>query len=125
MRLTLVAVVFGAALAAGCAVRQPYSAQLQSKLGEVTDRVYVTSIKERTLPDGTLKISVFVDSETRFDQEITYRVRWFDASGMPIETSVDAPVKRLVTGKTSFDFVAVAPGARAKTYKIDIDALGG
>lgn len=121
MRHIILAVAAVSLLLAGCATtRPPYSADLQSKLGEVSKRVYVTSATERALPDGTLKVAVFVDSETKFDQEVTYRVRWFDASGMPMNTTVSAPVKRLLSKKSSFDFTAVAPGPKAKSYKIDI-----
>jgi len=124
MRLTLIALAAGAVLVAGCAMRAPYSPQLQSKLGEVSDRVYITSIKEKVMPDGTLKLAVFAESDTRFDQSIKYRANWFDANGMPIETTVSAYEPRLITGKTAFDFTVVAPGPKAKSYKIDILSEG-
>lgn len=124
MRLTLIALAAGAVMVAGCAMRPPYSAQMQSKLGEVSDRVYVTSIKEQVLPDGTMKIAAFIESDTRFDQSVKYRVNWFDGNGMPIDTTVSAYEPRLVSGKTAFDFTAVAPGPKAKSYKIDILSEG-
>ena len=119
--LTLTATA-AALLLAACATtaRPPYSADIQSKLGDVSKRVYVTSVTERTLPDGTIKVAAFVDSETKFDQAVTYRVRWFDAAGMPINSTVSAPVKRVLSKNSSFDFTAVAPGPKAKSYKIDI-----
>lgn len=123
MRLPLIALTAAAVLAAGCATRS-YSPQMQKRIGDVSDRVYVTNIKENVLPDGTMEIAVFVDSETRFDQEVKYRVNWFEANGMPIKTTVSAPFQRNVSGETSFNFTAVAPGPSAKSYTIDIQSAG-
>lgn len=109
---------------AACVATPTYTEAQQARLGQVTDTVQITDIKEAAGDDGLLSIAVFVTSLVRYNQNITYRVNWFDANGMPIQTTVSAPVSRLIDGEKSLNFKAVAPGVKAVRYTIDIKAEG-
>jgi len=109
---------------AACVATPTYTEAQQARLGQVTDTVQITDINEVAGDDGLLSIAVFVTSLVRYNQNITYRVNWFDANGMPIQTTVSAPVSRLIDGEKSLNFKAVAPGVKAVRYTIDIKAEG-
>lgn len=115
----LVAVVLSA-----CAVAPKYTPDQMKFIGAVTDEVVITDIKQTAALDGTIQVAVFVTSAVRYRQQLEYRVNWFDANGMPIKTTVSAPVTRTVDGGQSFNFSATGPGAHAVHYTIDVRAEG-
>lgn len=111
-----------AALAAcACAQTPTTPAEYLPKLRLEDDKVYVQRINEALTPDGTLKIGVTAGSTVPFDQTVRYRADWYDANDLPIRTSVDNWNELKVSGNQPFEFVVVAPGARAKRYVIEIE----
>lgn len=120
----LMTAAVAAFLLAGCAAAPSYTPAQAARLGAVTDEVQITDIRETGGLDGTLTVAVFARSLVRYRQQLEYRFNWFDAAGMPIRTTVSAPMLRVVDGGQEFNFTATAPGARAVRYTIDIRAEG-
>lgn len=118
--LKRLAVFAACAMLAACVMGPVTNPDLMPRLGLGSDGVAVLDIRESTQADGTLKAAVFGQSTMRFDQQLRYRARWFDAEGLPIETSVSAWEQRTLPGEAPFDFTIAGPGPRAVRYTIDI-----
>ncbi len=85
------------------------------------DKIYVERIEEAVTPDGTLKLAIFGGAAVAFDQKVRYRANWYDRNDHPIKTSVSSWNQIDVDGDGHFEFVVVAPGARAKRYLIEFE----
>ena len=106
-------------LVTGCATAS--NEKWATKVRLIEPDVVVDTINEARTPDGVMQIGVSAHSNSMFDQNIKYRVVWFDNHNMELTSSVSAWVKRSLTSSHPFDFTASAPSDRAKTYKIEFD----
>lgn len=82
--------------------------------------VRVLSMNESTAA-GTLRVAVSAVPTAGGEQKLRYRVLWYDASGSPIESSVSSWQSRVLGDRQTFDFIAVAPAARAVSYIVEFE----
>ena len=108
-------------LLAGCAQMGVTPDKYKDVVRLEDDKVYVQRIVETVTQDSILKVAVFAASNTAFDQTVRWRAKWFDENGQPIDTALASWRELKVDGNTAFEFVAVAPGARATRYVFDIE----
>ena len=83
--------------------------------------VEVLSLNQSSTKSGVMKVSVTFKSDSRLDEEIKYRVVWFDENNAEINSTVSNWVKRSLTAQHTYDFIAIAPGKRAVDYAIEFD----
>lgn len=120
MKKTLLPLL-AAALLAACAPITVTPDKYKNVVRADDEKVYVQRIVEAVTPDNILKVTVFAASNTAFDQTVRWRAKWFDENGQPIDTPLSSWREMRVTGKTQFEFTAVAPGSRAVKYVFDVE----
>lgn len=121
MKAFIPALLISAATLSACAEIPLAPQSLISKTQFSDQNVQVTSINEKRLPDGTLKLAVYGKSISQFDKVVRYRVRWYDSSNTPITTALDNWLEMNVAGNAPFDFAAISPGARAARYVVEFE----
>ena len=80
--------------------------------------VRVVGLNSATGPDGFLKVQVELFNTTRSRHTFTYRVDWFDESGMIITLPTVTAIPRAIEGKDSAFITATAPTDKAKDFRI-------
>lgn len=79
----------------------------------------VSSVSAVRESDGFMRVNV--SGETYEDTELYYRIVWFDADGVKIETEVlDRPVQARIRRNIPFNWTAISPSAKASSYKVYI-----
>lgn len=97
-------------------------------VNENPDKIYVDgmahpgyikniSVKEASSKSSSLQ-RITVNGETYEDAKLFYSVVWFDADDMKINSSLSKPVMAKVRKNQPFHWSAVAPNAKAVSYKV-------
>ncbi len=86
--------------------------------------VQITDVSNHFLQAGDLQVVVFGRSSANYDRSVRYRALWADGEGRPIDTTVSAWRETSLPGLRPFTMEFVAPGERAKAYRIEIEVLG-
>ena len=82
------------------------------------NRVQPVGINTATGPGGFLKIQVELQNTTGSAQKFTYRIEWFDETGMIINTPTAVAIPRSIEGGETLAITAMAPTDRAKDFRI-------
>ena len=85
---------------------------------ELDRHVHVVGVNSTDTPGGFLKIQIHVQNQTSSMQTYSYRVEWFDQSGMLITLPTDNSTSRTIEGKETQDIVALAPTITAKDFRV-------
>lgn len=128
--MQLLPALAAAAVLAGCSTTvntaeraQPAGQrQMLSDKRIVTDRgldraVRIVGLNETQTPDGFVKVQVEVLNTTRSVKSFSYKVEWFDAAGIIVDTPATASITRQIEGKESLFLTAVAPTPAAKDFR--------
>jgi uncharacterized protein YcfL len=131
LRLTLVALGCLGLLAAGCGstvnTLEPASPAAQRNMVPdkrvVTDtgfysHVKILGVNTTTGPAGFLKIQVELENATRSLQPFTYRVEWYDETGMIIPLPTTSAVPKTLEARETASITATAPTPLAKDFRI-------
>ncbi|MBI3876796.1 MAG: YcfL family protein [Verrucomicrobia bacterium] len=123
-------VLAGAAVLTGCSTTvntveraQPVGERAMiSDKRIITDRsldraVRIVGLSETQTPEGAIKIQVEVANATRAMKSFSYKVEWFDANGVLVDTPATASITRQIEGKESLFITAVAPTATVKDFR--------
>ncbi len=126
----LLLVLAGAAALAGCSTTvntveraQPVGERAMiSDKRIITDRsldraVRIVGLSEAQTPEGAIKVQVEVSNATRSMKSFSYKVEWFDANGVLVDTPATASITRQIEGKESLFITAVAPTATVKDFR--------
>jgi len=81
-------------------------------------RVRPIGINVATVSTGFLKIQLEVQNLSSSAQAFAYRVEWFDANGMIVETSLSVWIDRRIQGGETLSLTALAPNVTAKDFRI-------
>lgn len=82
------------------------------------NRVQPVGINTATGAGGFLKIQVEVMNTTGSRHSFSYRVEWFDESGMLISSPAAVAIARTIEGGETLALTATAPTERAKDFRI-------
>ena len=83
----------------------------------LTTTNYLTDIRATdTIRDG--KIVVNITGKTYEDTTFYYRVQWFDANGMAIDSILSRPTMSKVRRESPFNWTVVAPSTKAASYQV-------
>ena len=115
MKLTILAL----ALTLGACATSPYTSN-NPKVRMTVDVIEIGALNE-TNANGVMKLNVSALSTSVFEQQIRYRVVWFDANHGAINSTVSSWQTRTLQAKEPFDFSAVAPSSSAASYVIDFE----
>ena len=74
------------------------------------------SVKESSTTNSLQRVTV--TGETYEDTKLFYSVVWFDANDMKINSTLSKPVMAKVRKNQPFHWSAVAPSAKAVSYKV-------
>ena len=88
----------------------------------ITDRtldraVRIVGMSEGATPDGFIKVQVEVHNTGRWKKSFSYKVEWFDASGVIVDTPASTSITRQIEGGEALFLSAVAPNATAKDFR--------
>lgn len=83
-------------------------------------RVKVLGVNTATGPGGFMKIQLEVQNTTRRRHAFTYRVEWFDESGIIINSPTTVATPRSIEGQETLSITAMAPTDRAKDFRIKL-----
>lgn len=115
-------------LFAGCAVvpvaepAPPSGPRVDSvAIAPGVEGVVVEAVREAFAPDGTRRVNLTARSTSDFRQVIRYRALWFDDRGMEMRTSLSNWNRRVIEAGQTFDATLVAPGATARSYRIELE----
>ncbi len=81
-------------------------------------RVRIVGINTATVSTGFLKIQVEVQNLSSSLQSFAYRVEWFDANGMVVNTPTSAWIDRQIQGGETQSLTAIAPTETAKDFRV-------
>jgi len=81
-------------------------------------RVRPIGINVATVSTGFLKIQLEVQNLSSSAQAFAYRVEWFDANGMIVETPLSIWIDRRIQGGETLSITALAPNVTAKDFRI-------
>jgi len=81
-------------------------------------RVRPIGINVATVTTGFLKIQLEVQNLSSSAQAFAYRVEWFDANGMIVETPLSIWIDRRIQGGETLSITALAPNVTAKDFRI-------
>ena len=81
-------------------------------------RVRPIGINVATVSTGFLKIQLEVENLSSSAQAFAYRVEWFDANGMIVETPMSIWIDRRIQGGETLSLTALAPNVTAKDFRI-------
>lgn len=84
----------------------------------LNNRVRIVGLNVAEGAEGFLKIQVEVENHTRRAQSFTYRVEWFDETGMIIESPIRVAQPRTIEARELMSITATAPTPRAKDFRI-------
>jgi uncharacterized protein YcfL len=128
--VTVAALGFATLLFTGCStvntvapaqtVNQP---QMMPDKRVITDsslnrHVRIIGVNSTDTPAGFLKIQIQVQNVTSSLQSFTYRIEWFDQTGMVITLPTDTAISHSLEGKETFEIVAIAPTTTAKDFRV-------
>ena len=94
-------------------------AQLQVGNTSMARRLTLT-VAQQQRQDGRLQVAIRLKSEIAYDQELQYRIDWFDASGMPVEPDSTSwqPLKLHGGVQKVMQFSALLPQAAAFHFSV-------
>ena len=94
-------------------------AQLQVENSSMARRLTLTQAQQQR-QDGRLQVAIRLKSEIAYDQELQYRIDWFDASGMPVEPDSTSwqPLKLHGGEQKVMQFSALLPQAAAFHFSV-------
>ncbi|MEI8314145.1 MAG: YcfL family protein [Verrucomicrobiota bacterium] len=75
-------------------------------------------INVATVSTGFLKIQVEVQNLSSSVQAFAYRIEWFDANGMIVNTPTSAWIDRQIQGGETLSLTGIAPTETAKDFRI-------
>jgi uncharacterized protein YcfL len=81
-------------------------------------RVRPIGVNTATVSTGFLKIQVEVQNLTSSPAAFAYRIEWFDANGMIVNTPTSVWIDRQIQGGEILALTAVAPTETAKDFRI-------
>ena|SRR3990172_7534515 len=81
-------------------------------------RVQILGVNTATGLAGFLKIQVEVENTTQSPQAFTYRIEWYDETGMIIPLPTTTAIPRTLQGRETASITATAPTPRAKDFRI-------
>jgi uncharacterized protein YcfL len=81
-------------------------------------RVRPVGVNTATVSTGFLKMQVEVQNLTSSSAAFAYRVEWFDANGMIVNTPTSVWIDRQIQGGEILALTAVAPTETAKDFRI-------
>jgi uncharacterized protein YcfL len=81
-------------------------------------RVRIVGINTATVSTGFLKIQVEVEDLSSSPQSFAYRVEWFDANGMALNTPTSVWIDRQIQGGETLSLTSLAPTETAKDFRI-------
>jgi uncharacterized protein YcfL len=80
--------------------------------------VKILGVNTTTGPAGFLKIQVELENATRSLQPFTYRVEWYDETGMIIPLPTTSAVPKTLEARETASITATAPTPLAKDFRI-------
>ncbi|MBM3875516.1 MAG: DUF1425 domain-containing protein [Verrucomicrobia bacterium] len=88
----------------------------------ITDRslnraVRIIGLSEGATPDGFIKVQVEVHNTGPWKKSFSYKVEWFDANGVLVDTPASTSITRQIEGGEALFLTAVAPNATAKDFR--------
>ena len=75
-------------------------------------------INVATVSTGFLKIQVEVQNLSSSSQAFAYRIEWFDANGMIVNTPTSVWIDRQIQGGETLALTGIAPTETAKDFRI-------
>ena len=120
-----------ALLLAGCGSTSVNTVERAQPVGErhlvsdkrvIADRsldnaVRIVGLSEGATPDGFIKVQVEVQNTGRWKKSFSYKVEWFDANGVIVDTPATTSISRQIEGREALFLSAVAPTATAKDFR--------
>lgn len=81
-------------------------------------RVRPVGINVATVSTGFLKIQVEVQNLTSSVASFAYRIEWFDANGIIVNTPTSVWIDRQIQAKETLSLTGIAPTETAKDFRI-------
>lgn len=128
----MLAATSAAAFLSGCASvntveRQAPVAERQMVADKriITDKtldriVGIVGVNEATIGTGFLKIQLELLNRTTSTQNFSYRVEWFDANGIVVNTPAAVWIERQILPQQTLAITAVAPTESTKDFRVQL-----
>ena len=81
-------------------------------------KVRILGVNTATVSTGFLKIQVEVENLSSSQAAFAYRIEWFDANGMILDTPTSVWIDRHIQGGETLSITGIAPTETAKDFRI-------
>jgi len=85
-------------------------------------RVRPVGVNTAVVSTGFLKIQVEVQNLSSSVQAFAYRIEWFDANGITVNTPTSTWIDRQIQGGESLMLTGIAPTETAKDFRVNFIA---
>ena len=81
-------------------------------------KVSIVGLNEAVTPGGFLQLQIEILNRKNSMQEVSYKIEWFDANGMRVDTPASVSIPRQIEGQETLSITATAPKQTARDFRV-------
>ena len=81
-------------------------------------KVSIVGLNEAVTPGGFLQLQIEILNRKNSMQEVSYKIEWFDANGMRVDTPASVWIPKQIEGQETLSITATAPKQTARDFRV-------